>query len=58
MAAQRIKSVTIRTANSVHTYRNVSRVFHNGDGSVTIMDSSNTPAIGRHSNVIGVRTVR
>jgi hypothetical protein len=55
MAAQRIKAVRIRThAGDTFTYRDVSRVFTNGDGSVTIMKGSNIPACGRHSNVAGV----
>lgn len=56
--ATKIKAVTVRTAHSTHTYRDVARVFTNGDGSVTIMRDSNTPAIGRHKNVIGVRYLR
>lgn len=59
MAAARIKAVSIRThAGDTFTYRDVSRVFTNGDGSVTVMKGSNTPAVGRHHSVARVRYMR
>lgn len=57
--ARRIKSVTLRNVQGDRfTYQDVSRVFTNGDGSVTVMKSSNTPAVGRHADIVNVRTVR
>lgn len=59
MARPVYKSVTLVTAaGDRHTFRNVARVFHRADGAVTIMKGSNTPAEGRVSNVVQVRTVR
>lgn len=44
--ARKIKSVTITTpAGDTHTFRDVSRVFTNGDRSVTVMKGSNIPAV-------------
>lgn len=58
MAVRRIKSVTVRTTTGVHTYHDPSRVFTNSNGSVTVMNGSNTPAVGRHSNVVGTPRYR
>lgn len=56
MAATRIKAVTVVTpAGDRHTYRDVSRVFTNGDRTVTIMKGSNVPAVATRLPAASVR---
>jgi hypothetical protein len=44
--SRKIKSVTITTpSGDTHTYRDVSRVFTNGNRTVTVMKGSNVPAV-------------
>lgn len=46
MASTRIKSVRIVTpAGDVLNYKDVSRVFTNGDRTITVMKGSNIPAV-------------
>jgi len=43
--AKRIKAVRITTRDGYRVINNVSRVFTNGDRTVTVMQDSNTPAV-------------
>jgi hypothetical protein len=47
-ATRKIKAVTITTPEGdTLTYRDVSRVFTNGDRTVTVMKGSNVPAVAK-----------